>query len=119
MRWRRCSAGMTGRRSGRRIPMALMGGRLMRALICGLLFIFTTVAFAGGVNIRQDIDTVVKQGRGTPDGRAAWDRLSAAKADVLPALLEGMNTKDTVAANWLRLAFDSVAARDSKGIDSA
>jgi hypothetical protein len=41
---------------------------------------------------------------------------------VLPALLEGMDTPDTVSANWLRTAFDRVvedaAARGGKGIDA-
>ncbi|MSQ93929.1 MAG: hypothetical protein EXR98_05155 [Gemmataceae bacterium] len=95
----------------------------MRLLLGGLIFLSATIALAGGVSFQQDIDTIVRQGRGSVPGRAAWDRLSQAKADVLPALLEGMNTKDTVAANWLRLAFDRVVEREmktgGKNIDSA
>jgi hypothetical protein len=95
----------------------------MRSLYCGFCFLAATVSLAGGVNLEQDIATVVKQGRGSADGRAAWERLSQAKADALPALLEGMNTNDTVASNWLRTAFDRIVEREmktgGKNIDSA
>lgn len=72
------------------------------------------VTFAGGISLETDIAAVVKQGRGTPEGRAAWERLSQGNADLLPALLEGMNTKDTVAANWLRTVFEQIAQRELK-----
>jgi hypothetical protein len=83
------------------------------------IFLGLTITVSAGDSLQKDIDVVIKQGRGTPEGRAAWDRLSQAKADVLPALLEGMNTKDNVAANWLRLAFDRIAERDRKNIDAS
>ncbi|MBM3992600.1 MAG: hypothetical protein FJ303_00360 [Planctomycetes bacterium] len=73
---------------------------------CGLVF-------AGG-SVDADIAMVVKQGQGTEAGRAAWARLSQGEPAILPALLEGMNTTDTVAANWLRLAFDQIAERELK-----
>jgi hypothetical protein len=72
---------------------------------------------AGGA--QRDIDTVVKQGRGTPEGRAAWERLSKGDAALIPELLEGMSTDNTVAANWLRLAADRILERDPKALDSA
>jgi hypothetical protein len=87
----------------------------MRFLCCAL------VLSMAGNSLQQDIDLVRKQGRGTPEGRAAWDRLSNAKAEALPLLLEGMNTTDTVAANWMRTAFERVVERamksGGKGID--
>lgn len=80
-----------------------------------VLFIAATTGIAqAGDTLQKDIDLVAKQGRGTPEGRAAWDRLANAKAGALPSILEGMNTKDTVASNWLRTAFDQVADRESK-----
>ena len=95
----------------------------MRYTVSILFLSIGITAFAGGVNFQQDIETVVKQGRGAPEGRKAWDRLSQADASVLPALLEGMNTKETVAANWLRLAVDRIVERElkvgGKAIDSA
>ena len=95
----------------------------MRYFLTGLFVFLGSNGFAGGgTSLQKDIDVVVKQGRGSPAGRAAWDRLSEAKADALPALLEGMNTKDTVAANWLRLAVDRITERErktgSKNMDS-
>ncbi len=95
----------------------------MRMILGSLFVVISCTAIAAGVNFEKDIATVVKQGCGTPDGRAAWARLSQADAAIVPALLEGMNTKDTVAANWLRLAFDQVVEREmktgGKKIDSA
>jgi hypothetical protein len=94
----------------------------MHWFLVGPLLIAAATALAGGQAPQKDIDTVVKQGRGSSEGRAAWERLSQAKPDVLPALLEGMNTSDTVAANWLRLAFDRVVEPElkagGKNIDS-
>jgi hypothetical protein len=72
---------------------------------------------AGAVDqesLKQDVATVAAQGRGTAAGRAAWERLARADAAALPLLLGGMDTPDTVAANWLRTAFDAVADRALK-----
>src|SRR6516164_8769375 len=89
--------------------------RIMRYFLSGYLLVVGSSVLAGGdASLQEDIDVVVKQGRGTPEGRAAWDRLSQADAGALPALLEGMNTKDTVACNWLRSAFDRIVEREMK-----
>jgi hypothetical protein len=61
--------------------------------------------------VAADIQIVVKQGTGTSAGRAAWTRLAASGPEVLPALLEAMDTPDTVSANWLRTAFDRIVER--------
>src|SRR5262249_17897824 len=42
--------------------------------------------------------------------RAAWDRLITRGPAVLPAVLDAMDTPDTVAANWFRTAFNRVVA---------
>jgi hypothetical protein len=72
--------------------------------------------------LHKAIQTVAQQGRGTPQGRAAWDRVAAAPPAVLVPLLEAMDTRDTVAANWLRTAFDRIVERTlqagGKGIDA-
>jgi hypothetical protein len=95
----------------------------MRLLLATLLPFFVIANLeAGGATLRRDIDLVAKQGRGTLEGRAAWARLSQAKADALSAILEGMNTHDTVAGNWLRTAFDQIADREFRtkpSIDTA
>src|SRR6266542_609446 len=76
----------------------------------------------GKRDLLDDIRTVAKQGRGTAAGRAAWDRLAAADAALLPTLLAGMDGADAAAANWLRTAFDRILDRalaaDAKGIDT-
>src|SRR5260370_31969366 len=71
--------------------------------------------------VARDIQTLASQGRGTPAGRAAWDRVAAGGPELLPALLRAMDTPDTVAANWLRTALHQIAERAcrarGKGVD--
>jgi hypothetical protein len=64
--------------------------------------------------IGKDIAALEKQGRGSAEGRAAWDRLSQAGPDALVPLLNAMCTGDTVLANWLRTAFDPIVERELK-----
>jgi hypothetical protein len=68
----------------------------------------------GADSLRDDIQTLAKQGRGTAAGRAAWDKVVAGGPATLPWLLEALNTPDTVAANWLRTAFDRIVDREFK-----
>src|SRR5437867_315138 len=67
---------------------------------------------AGITDPPADIQIVAKQGRGTAEGRAAWDRLCQGGPELLLPLLGAMDTTDTVAANWLRTAFDHIADRE-------
>jgi hypothetical protein len=81
----------------------------------GLLVLAAMSPFAiAGGDLKKDIATIVNQGRGTPAGQAAWARVSQAGSDALPLLLDGMNTKDTVVANWLRTACDQIIDRERK-----
>jgi hypothetical protein len=48
------------------------------------------------------------------EARAARDALARCGPDAIAALLVGMDTPDTVAANWLRSAFDEVVDRAMK-----
>jgi hypothetical protein len=54
------------------------------------------------------------QGAGSAEARAARDKLAAHGPDAIPYLLDGMDTTDTVAANWLRTAFDEMVSRALK-----
>src|SRR3954463_13731644 len=54
---------------------------------------------------------------GPAAARTAWDRLVARGPSALPGLLEAMDTPDTVAANWLRTAFDRIVEAGGKDID--
>src|SRR5262245_5527054 len=80
------------------------------AMIAAL--ILATAASGGESRWRQDIDRLVKAGRGSAEGRAAWERLSGAGPDALLPLLDAMDTTDTVRANWLRTAFDRIVERE-------
>ena len=83
----------------------------------GFATVLIVLAHAAGTSaqdVQNDIDLVVKQGRGTDAGRAAWERLSQSGPGAILRLLEGMNTPDTVAANWLRTAFDTIIERELK-----
>lgn len=70
----------------------------------------------------KQVRAVGPEGAGSPQARAAWDRLVARGPAVLPQLLEAMDTPDTVAANWLRTAFDRIAdeaaGKGGPGIDA-
>jgi hypothetical protein len=81
---------------------------MLSRLACSFLFVTLLVP----VDDLQDIQTIAKQGRGTAEGRAAWDRVVAGGPNLLLPLLEAMDTPDTVAVNWLRTAFDQVADRE-------
>jgi hypothetical protein len=68
-----------------------------------------TLARADEVDqLLRDVRAVSKQGAGSPAARAAWKNLVARGPVVLPRLLEALDTPDTVAANWLRTAFDRI-----------
>jgi hypothetical protein len=51
------------------------------------------------------------QGTGATEARAARDKLATFGASAIPYLLDGMDTPDTVAANWLRTAWEQVVER--------
>lgn len=57
------------------------------------------------------IHSVRGEGAGAQEARGARDELAAMGPEVLPALLVGMDTTDTVAANWVRSAFDEIVDR--------
>jgi hypothetical protein len=67
----------------------------------------------------KQVRAVGPRGDGAAAARAAWERLIARGPAVLPALLEAMDTADTVAANWLRTAFDCIVDDAAgKGLDA-
>lgn len=70
----------------------------------------------------RQVRAVGPEGSGSPEARAAWNRLVTRGPAVLLPLLEAMDTPDTVAANWLRTAFDRIADKAAgeggKGIDA-
>jgi hypothetical protein len=95
----------------------LESGRTIDMIRVSLLFVMLALPSTGlvaGVDqaeLKKDIEAISKQGRGTAAGRAAWDRVVQGGPALLPAILEAMDTPDTVAANWLRTAFDQIVDR--------
>jgi hypothetical protein len=61
--------------------------------------------------LQTDLDLVARQGTGTLEGRAAWERLAQAGPETLLPILRAMNGRDTVACNWLRTALDRIVAK--------
>jgi hypothetical protein len=60
----------------------------------------------------KDITSTGPRSAGSEAARAAWDKVVARGPTVLSRLLEAMDTPDTVAANWLRTAFDRIVDAD-------
>jgi hypothetical protein len=58
------------------------------------------------------IATVGQQAAGSAAARAARDQLAAQDAAVLPRLLTAMQTRNPVAANWYRSAYEAIVQRE-------
>jgi hypothetical protein len=96
---------------------------LVRSL--SLLLVLVGVCFPADPDVSdllKDLRAGGSEGANSARARAAWDRLVAHGPEVLPTILEAMDTADTVAANWMRSAFDRIADRalsqGGKGIDT-
>lgn len=91
-------------------------------LLLATLAVLPAVADDDLARLLKELRAVGPEGSGSLKARAAWDRLVACGPDVLPPLLEAMDTPDTVTANWLRTAFDRIADKafkgDGKGINA-
>lgn len=92
----------------------------MKTLPAGLLAL--AFCFAGGhilmaapiSNSIQTIRAVGKEGQGNAAAAKAWQRLAKAEASALPEILAAMDGANPLAANWLRAAVDTIAARGGK-----
>jgi hypothetical protein len=93
-----------------------------RLLILALFVVVAHVRADDTTNLLARIRKAGPRGENAADARAAWDQLIRQGPAVLPAILDAMDTSDTVAANWLRTAFDRLAdeaLRDGgKGVDA-
>jgi hypothetical protein len=75
------------------------------------LLVFAVVGEAQESPRTLDIVAVRKQGVGTAEGRAAWDRLIQGDAQELLPILRAMPATETSASNWLRTAFERIVER--------
>jgi len=94
---------------------------------CFALLLTAVAALPAAANddvadLLKQVRAVGAQGAGAPAARGAWERLIGRGPIVLPALLEAMDTTDTVAANWLYTAFDQIVQeatrKGGKGLDA-
>ena len=92
----------------------------MKSLFIGLLalvFSFLNSQKVSALPISDSIQTiraVGKEGQGNAAAAQAWQRLAEADATALHEILVGMDGASPLAANWLRAAVDTIAARESK-----
>lgn len=89
---------------------------MVRIFFISWVFLFIGNGLVRGedqvATLLKDIQAVAKQGAGSPAARSAWDKLVARGPAALVPVLEAMDTPNTVAANWLRTAFDRIVERE-------
>jgi hypothetical protein len=79
---------------------------------CLAILLLSTVPALAADDPAAAFRAALAGGSGSPAARAAWDRLVAQGPKSLPAILAALDTPDTVAANWLRTAFDRIADKE-------
>ena len=91
----------------------------MKSLFAGMLalvFSFLGSQKVSAAPISDSIKTiraVGKEGQGNAAAAKAWQLLSMSDADALPEILAAIDGANPFAANWLRAAVDTIAARES------
>jgi hypothetical protein len=80
-------------------------------IVAGLLLTAPLIFPADETTLSKDIELVARQGRGTLEGRNAWDRLTQAGPESLSPVLHAMRSADSTACNWLRTALDRIVER--------
>jgi hypothetical protein len=80
-------------------------------LLLASVFALPAAADDDVTRLLKQVQAAGPEGAGSPEARAAWDRLVARGPAVLLPLLEAMDTPDTVVANWLRTAFDRISEK--------
>jgi hypothetical protein len=84
-------------------------------MACFLLLVSLTTRARSATDEIADfiarVRAVGPQGAGSREARAACDELARLGPEALEALLQGMETDDVVAANWLRTVFDTIVDR--------
>jgi hypothetical protein len=80
-----------------------------------LAVVLTGAATAQAASLSRSLNTirdVGPEGKGNAEAAAAWKTVSTADADELVTILKSMNGANELAANWLRSAVDTIAARE-------
>ena len=72
----------------------------------------TEIALAATIDSTlADLRAVGPEGNGNAQASAAWKELARADTKSLPKILSSMDGANDLAANWLRAAVDTIAAR--------
>jgi hypothetical protein len=80
-----------------------------------LMAVLAATAPANAASLSRSLDTiraVGPEGKGNAEAAAAWKTVSAADSGELVTILKSMNGANELAANWLRSAVDTIAARE-------
>lgn len=97
-----------------KIKRALQLG-LTTSLVCGgLLWTSSAVGEDDVADLLKMIAQAGPDGRGSAAARNASEQLAARGIDVLPKLLQGIDTDNVVVANWCRVALDAIVERERK-----
>ena len=81
---------------------------ILAGLICG------AVSVPGESNLDKALTTIQavgKEGEGNEAASDAWKTMAASQPGQIPALLKALRSDQPLAANWIRLAIDTIAAR--------
>ena len=84
------------------------------AWLC-LAIAFSAASPASADEVDDALATIAKagpQGTGSVEARKARDQLARQGTGILPKLLAAMDTKNVVAANWCRTAYEEITARE-------
>ncbi len=89
-----------------------------RALTAAVLVVTTlTISITEAADIDAAVKTILNvgsEGKGNPEASAAWKELSKSPIEDLPRILAAFDNANPLAANWLRSAAETVAARELK-----
>jgi hypothetical protein len=87
----------------------------MKSLVLNFALLLVVTASAHAASLSRSI-TIIRavgpEGKGNAEAAAAWKMVAAADADELVTILKAMNGANELAANWLRSAVDTIAARE-------
>lgn len=88
-------------------------GQLSCVLFLLVVACFTSTVCADEVDERIDVIAAVgRGGSGSPAARDAAQALSARGIEILPRMLQAMDTPNPVAANWYRTVYETIVRRE-------
>ncbi|MCS6849708.1 MAG: hypothetical protein NZ700_00895 [Gemmataceae bacterium] len=86
--------------------------RTSLALVAAAIIGAPLAAAADVAALLTQIKAVGREGAGNPQAAQAWRELAQQGSEALPAILAGLDDAHPIAANWLRCAVDTIAARE-------